>query len=44
MTPDVTAELELNVEPGRAAVFLDDKYIGHDLALYLAKVCCRRCA
>ncbi len=29
VTPDVTAELKLNVEPGRAAVFLDDKYIGH---------------
>jgi len=27
--PDVTATLKLNVEPGRAAVFLDDKYIGH---------------
>ena len=29
VTPDITAELKLNVEPGRAAVFLDDKYIGH---------------
>jgi hypothetical protein len=29
VTPDVTAELKLNVEPGRAAVFLDDKYVGH---------------
>src|SRR5262249_19354150 len=28
-TPDVTAELKLNVTPGRAAVFLDDKYVGH---------------
>jgi hypothetical protein len=27
--PDITATLKLNVEPGRAAVFLDDKYIGH---------------
>ncbi len=27
--PDVTATLKLNVEPGRAAVFLDDKYVGH---------------
>jgi hypothetical protein len=27
--PDVTATLKLSVEPGRAAVFLDDKYIGH---------------
>jgi hypothetical protein len=29
VTPDVTATLKLNVDPGRAAVFLDDKYIGH---------------
>lgn len=29
VTPDITAELKLNVEPRRAAVFLDDKYIGH---------------
>lgn len=28
-TPDVTATLKLSVEPGRAAVFLDDKYVGH---------------
>jgi PEGA domain-containing protein len=28
-TPSVTAELKLTVEPGRAAVFLDDNYIGH---------------
>jgi len=28
-TPAVTATLKLNVEPGRAAVFLDDKYVGH---------------
>jgi hypothetical protein len=27
--PKVTATLKLNVEPGRAAVFLDDKYVGH---------------
>jgi len=26
--PDVTATLKLNVEPGRAAVFVDDKYVG----------------
>jgi len=29
VTPDVSAALKLNVEPGRAAVFLDDKYVGH---------------
>jgi PEGA domain len=29
VTPEVTATLKLNVEPGRAAVFLDDKYVGH---------------
>jgi len=27
--PTVTATLKLNVEPGRAAVFLDDSYVGH---------------
>jgi hypothetical protein len=27
--PDVTATLKLNVKPGRAAVFLDEKYVGH---------------
>lgn len=27
--PAITAELKLNVEPGRAAVFLDDNYAGH---------------
>ena len=27
--PDITATLKLSVEPGRAAVFLDDKYVGH---------------
>lgn len=27
--PAITAELKLTVEPGRAAVFLDDNYIGH---------------
>jgi hypothetical protein len=26
---DVTATLKVTVQPGRAAVFLDDKYIGH---------------
>ena len=28
-TPSVTSELKLTVEPKRAAVFLDDNYIGH---------------
>jgi uncharacterized membrane protein len=28
-TSDVTATLKVTVQPGRAAVFLDDKYIGH---------------
>lgn len=28
-TPSVTSELKLTVQPGRAAVFLDDNYIGH---------------
>jgi PEGA domain-containing protein len=28
VTPDITATLKLNVEPARAAVFLDDKYVG----------------
>lgn len=27
--PSVTAELKLTVEPGRAAVFVDDNYVGH---------------
>jgi hypothetical protein len=27
--PDVTSTLKLNVEPGRAAVFLDGKFVGH---------------
>ncbi|HEY6946586.1 MAG TPA: PEGA domain-containing protein [Candidatus Acidoferrum sp.] len=27
--PAITAELKLTVEPGRAAVFLDDNYAGH---------------
>ena len=27
--PDVTATLKITVQPGRAAVFLDDQYIGH---------------
>jgi PEGA domain len=29
VTPDVTSTLKLNVDPGRAAVFLDGKYVGH---------------
>jgi hypothetical protein len=28
-TPDVTATLKVTVHPGRAAVFLDGKYVGH---------------
>jgi hypothetical protein len=28
-SPDVTSTLKLNVEPGRAAVFLDGKFVGH---------------
>lgn len=28
-TPSVTSELKLTVEPGRAAVFVDDNYVGH---------------
>jgi hypothetical protein len=27
--PDITSTLKLNIEPKRAAVFLDDKYVGH---------------
>jgi len=27
--PDVTATLRLNIKPKRAAVFLDEKYVGH---------------
>ena len=27
--PEVTATLKVTVQPGRAAVFLDDKYVGH---------------
>src|SRR4030095_1255705 len=27
--PDITATLKLNIKPGRAAVFLDEKYVGH---------------
>jgi PEGA domain len=27
--PDITATLKVTVQPGRAAVFLDDQYIGH---------------
>jgi hypothetical protein len=29
ITPDVTSTLKLTVEPGRAAVFLDGKFVGH---------------
>lgn len=29
VTPAATATLKLNVQPNRAAVFLDDRYIGH---------------
>jgi hypothetical protein len=28
-SPDVTATLKITVQPGRAAVFLDDRYVGH---------------
>ncbi len=28
-SPDVTATLKLDVQPGRAAVFLDGKFVGH---------------
>jgi hypothetical protein len=28
-SPDITSTLKLNVEPGRAAVFLDGKFVGH---------------
>jgi hypothetical protein len=28
-TPTVTATLKVTVQPGRAAVFLDDRYVGH---------------
>ena len=28
-SPDITATLKLDVEPKRAAVFLDDKFVGH---------------
>lgn len=28
-TPDITGTLKLTVKPGRAAVFLDGKYVGH---------------
>lgn len=27
--PDITATLKLNIKPQRAAVFLDEKYVGH---------------
>jgi hypothetical protein len=29
VTPDVTATLKLDVQPGRSAVFLDGKFVGH---------------
>ena len=29
VSPDVTATLKLDVQPKRAAVFLDDKFVGH---------------
>ena len=29
VTPDITSTLKLTVEPGRAAVFLDGKFVGH---------------
>lgn len=29
IAPEITATLKLNIEPKRAAVFLDDKYVGH---------------
>jgi PEGA domain len=29
VTPDVTSTLKLDVQPGRAAVFLDGKFVGH---------------
>lgn len=28
-SPDITSMLKLNIEPGRAAVFLDGKFVGH---------------
>ena len=28
-TPDITSELKINVQPKRAAVFLDGNYVGH---------------
>jgi hypothetical protein len=28
-SPDITSTLKLNVEPGRSAVFLDGKFVGH---------------
>jgi hypothetical protein len=28
-SPDITSTLKLDVQPGRAAVFLDDKFVGH---------------
>jgi len=29
ITPDITATLKLDVQPGRAAVFLDGRFVGH---------------
>jgi hypothetical protein len=29
VTPDVTSTLKLDIQPGRAAVFLDGKFVGH---------------
>ena len=29
ITPDITSTLKLDVQPGRAAVFLDGKFVGH---------------
>jgi PEGA domain len=29
VTPDVTSMLKLDIQPGRAAVFLDGKFVGH---------------
>jgi hypothetical protein len=29
VTPDITSTLKLDIQPGRAAVFLDGKFVGH---------------
>lgn len=29
VVPDITATLKLNIKPSRAAVFLDERYVGH---------------